>query len=161
MNRKLASILAITATLATFASAALAASSPIEIQIKMEKEVIAKADGKSRIEWVEDFTRPVSGDVFKKTLTFRNISDKSVKSSGPQANIPAEMIYMEGSASGKNVQFSLDGQSFASPEKLEIRLPNGAVAKAPVEAYRAVKWVTNSPIKPGEAGTVSFKMRVR
>ena len=73
--------------------------------------------------------------------------------------VPANMTYVDGSASGANteVTFSVDGgKTWGTPDKLQIKNADGTVRDALPKDYTNVRWVVKGTLKPGAKGTVTF-----
>ena len=73
--------------------------------------------------------------------------------------VPANMVYVMGSASGDNAEitFSVDGgKTFAAPEKLQVKNADGTLRDALPKDYTTIRWVIKGTLKPGAKGTVTF-----
>ena len=74
--------------------------------------------------------------------------------------VPEHTQYMQGTAfgPGTDIKFSLDGESFDVASEL---VANGAEEPANPGDYQAIQWAFSPELKPGEAGYVSFNVRLR
>jgi uncharacterized repeat protein (TIGR01451 family) len=73
--------------------------------------------------------------------------------------VPANMTYVEGSASGDNtnITFSVDGgKTWGTPDKLQIKNADGTVRDALPKDYTTIRWVVKGTLKPGAKGIVTF-----
>ena len=72
--------------------------------------------------------------------------------------VPEHMTYVSGSSfsPGAQVQFSLDGKTFGSPEQLSVK-DNGAARKARAEEYRHFRWTFQSSLQPGASAFARFR----
>ena len=106
----------------------------------------------------------VPGDELQYTVLFSNEGEVSVDAGTIVItdNIPQHTNYIEGSAfgSGTQIQFSVDGETFASSEELFIQ-QQGQRVLAGAKDYRAIRWNFNPSLEPGERGHVTFKVRLK
>jgi hypothetical protein len=75
--------------------------------------------------------------------------------------VPADLRYVAGTAVGPGSEalFSVDqGQRFGRPEELTVPSGNGAPRRADPADYTHVRFVLSSPLDPGAAGTVRFRV---
>jgi len=72
--------------------------------------------------------------------------------------VPAHMSYVSGSSfsPGAQVTFSLDKQTFGTPDQLTVA-ENGANRKARAEEYRFFHWTLQSPLQPGASAFARFR----
>ena len=73
--------------------------------------------------------------------------------------VPQHMEYVAGSATGEKAEitFSVDGgQSFNTPDKLQVKNPDGSTRTALPKEYNVVRWVLKGTLQPGAKGTVTF-----
>lgn len=81
--------------------------------------------------------------------------------------MPEGTAYVPGSAEGKDatVAFSIDGKNFREPEQIKYKVRdasgNETFHTATPEMYTHIQWKLGKPVPPGDAGTVSFKVKVR
>lgn len=138
----------------------------VVITITAEKEVREKGpDGKDRIKLVPA-KKVDPGDVLVYTLGYKNEGDEDAVKAEVLDPVPEGVVYVEGSAGGKDAGVLLSingGKSFEKPPiKIKEVGPDGKKIErpAPAEMVTHVKWVLAKPVKPGQGGQVSFKVRV-
>jgi len=104
-----------------------------------------------------------SGDVLRYTIVFDNTSSQDVAAGSVVITnpLPAETVYLEGSAMGMNtlITFSVDGQVFAPPADLVVG--QGAQARAATAAdYSAIRWAYQRLLPAGASSQVSFELLI-
>jgi len=72
--------------------------------------------------------------------------------------VPEHMHYVSGSvfSPGAQVQYSVDGKTFGSPEQLTVT-ENGAARKARAEEYKFFRWTFQAPLQPGASAFARFR----
>ncbi len=73
--------------------------------------------------------------------------------------VPANMVYVPGSASGdkSDITFSADGgKTWDTAEKLQVKNADGTLHVALPKDYTTIKWVLQGTLAPGAKGTVTF-----
>lgn len=103
------------------------------------------------------------GDVLRYTIVFENASAQDVAAGSVVITnpLPAETVYLEGSAMGEDtrITYSVDGEVFGAPETL--RVGEGAQARAATAAdYRAIRWAYESMLPAGVSSEVSFELLI-
>lgn len=94
------------------------------------------------------------------TNLFTNIGQEPADNITITNPVPSKMIYVDGSAEGKNssITFSVDkGKTFDVPEKLFVLGDDGKLRQAGATDFTDIRWQINSPLPPGETGSVSFR----
>ncbi len=140
--------------------------SELSLNITAQKEVMVKDEtGKIRIEWqMAEQTNP--GDILKFTVAYTNTGKVEARNSMIDDPVPAGTTYIAHSAEGKNaeISFSIDGKKFESPTMLtyKVKQADGSVVEhqAGPEMYTHIRWKLLTPVRPGESGSVSFKVKV-
>jgi uncharacterized repeat protein (TIGR01451 family) len=76
--------------------------------------------------------------------------------------VPKHMRYVGSSAfgPGSNIEFSLDGATFAAPEALTVAEADGSKRPARAEEYSHIRWVLPRPIGPSESLIVRYRAAV-
>ena len=105
----------------------------------------------------------VSGDVLRYTIVFENTSTQDVAAGSVAITnpLPAETVYLEGSAMGENtrITYSVDGQTFADPNGLLVG--EGAQARrATASDYRVIRWAYQPMLRAGASSQVSFELLI-
>jgi uncharacterized repeat protein (TIGR01451 family) len=106
----------------------------------------------------------VPGDELRYTIQFTNngsdvVDANSVVITNP---IPENTEYLDDTAfgSGTVIVYSLDGEAFAAPEALTV-MDQGVEVSASAKEYRAIRWIFEPELKPGESSHVSFNVRLK
>lgn len=136
-------------------------SDPIQASLA-RKKIITKAG----IETSENADVVKPGDVIEESVTYSNVSDKSISQFVAQLPVPSNTELIVNSLKPSAAFASIDGAQYAA-----IPLKRGA-AKAsksnnapavpvpvPISEYRYLRWAQNE-IKPGKSLTVSARFRV-
>ncbi len=76
--------------------------------------------------------------------------------------VPGNTTYVGGSAFGENtaITYSLDGKSFAAPDKLKVKTPEGERPALPAE-YTQIRWAYKGELAPGKTSEVGFRVRIK
>jgi len=158
MNRALLALTALGAlSLAAPASA-------LEAEQRVLKEVVVQqANGTTSKKYVNaDLVTP--GETVVYALVFRNDDVKPVDDIVLVMPVPAEVRYIEGSATNRlsSVEFSADGGgSFTAREGLSKRQPDGRVTAATTDDITHVRWKVARSVQPGETGQLWFRGTLR
>ncbi len=64
------------------------------------------------------------------------------------------------SAPAPNIEFSLDGSTFAAPEALVVAEADGSRRPARADEYSAIRWVLPRPMGPSESLIVRYRATV-
>lgn len=107
-----------------------------------------------------DLVKP--GEVVVFTSTFTNIGEETADEILVNNPVPENMVYTPFSARGEStvVNYSVDGSTFASPDRLVVVDNDGVERTARPEEYKEIQWVFDGELAPGESGQVSFKARL-
>lgn len=103
------------------------------------------------------------GAVVIYTTTFRNQGVKSASDIAITNPVPVHTAYVPGSAFGDNtvITYSIDGgKTFAAPEKLAVKTPDGGQRPALPTEYTHVHWVYKGALAPERTGSVGFRVIV-
>ena len=149
--------------LMTFSFASAAEDGIINFTNTVKKEVVTKNDKGEKVVTYIDPNLAIPGSTMKYTITFENISDKSVDGIVVNDPLPNNSKYVDGSAAGENTEitFSVDGENFSVPSQLKVKDSTGKIWTASTDAYTHIRWVYKKTLKPGETGLVSFKTKIR
>lgn len=92
------------------------------------------------------------------TTTATNNCQKAADKVSISNFVPAHMTYVPGSvfSPGAQVEFSLDGKTFGSPDQLTVT-ENGATRKARAEEYRFFRWTFTASLQPGSSAFARFR----
>lgn len=146
------------ATAAALLTHSTFAAEPLSATLEAHKIVVA--DGKERVVAASE-AKP--GDVLEYRATYKNISDKPLKSVMATLPVPATGVeYLVGSAIPTGVQASLDGAQFApAPLKRLVKLPDGKPQQqlVPAAEYRFLRWPLGD-LPAGASKVVSARVRV-
>ncbi len=129
----------------------------LEVQTTVQKEaVMTNEDGEQVTELVPAET-VVPGERVIYTITFRNTGEDPADDVVITNPISEELTYVLGSAfgPGMDLQFSVDGQSFAAADELTV-VEDGETRLATPEDYTHIRWVMQSDLSAGAQGTVRF-----
>jgi len=101
------------------------------------------------------------GDVVYYTVRIRNPAPVPARDVQVVQRIPANTIYVGGSASGPgaDVMFSVDGgQTFAPASALSVSDPEtGAVRRAETQDYTHIRWTLRNPLAPNSVALARFR----
>jgi uncharacterized repeat protein (TIGR01451 family) len=150
-------ILAIMTTLAT----GVLASEAVELRTQLIAEVRETLNAQDRTLYrLVPATRLSQGQVVYYTVRITNPTPVFANNVVVSQLVPANTLYMEGSASGPGaeIEFSVDGGvTFARPE--DLKLDDGT--RAPPERYTHVRWRLRNPLAPGAVALARFRATFR
>ena len=147
----------VTALVLLLASGIASSQGTLEVQTTVQKEaVMTNEDGEQVTELVPAET-VVPGERVIYTITFRNTGEDPADDVVITNPISEELTYVLGSAfgPGMDLQFSVDGQSFAAADELTV-VEDGETRLATPEDYTHIRWVMQSDLSAGAQGTVRF-----
>jgi uncharacterized repeat protein (TIGR01451 family) len=166
MNKKIFFVSLFMLLLLTASYAGAQKKSPIVLKSVVEVEVEVK-NKKGETEIVrKDVSKQsiIPGDTLVLTTFYSNTGDKSVTNIAIKNPVSANMVFISGSAEGKNtkIEFSVDkGKTYGLPAALRIKKQDGTERKATAADYTNVKWTLTTPLDPGVKGSVSFKAKLK
>ena len=141
-----------------------AAAGTVALKSAVEKEIqTTNAQGEKVLKRVE-VKKALPGEVLIYTVSYANNSGKPAEKVAINNPVPEHMVYVADSALSANatVTYSLDrGKSFAEPEQLKVRKPDGSERPAAAADYSDIRWVLKKPVQPGETGSVSFRAQLK
>ena len=141
------------------ATGALAEAGSIELRAKAEKRVLAQNPDGTAAELYVPAGKVVPGDVVAYTIEAKNISPENADRVVITDPIPAQMTYLDGTATdvGAQLLFSVDGGfRFDRPENLTVANEDGTRRPALASDYTHVRWVFAAPLAPAEQRSVRF-----
>lgn len=161
LNRTI--VLFFTVLLLAAASSVLAADPVVITSEALAEQKVTKPDGKLEIVRV-----PAGKIIPGGTIIFVNTISNNGASPAEKIAItnpiPAEMLYLDGSASGQGttISFSVDGgKKFELPEKLRIKQSDGSFRPATTADYTHLRWTLNNALAPKQTLQVEYRARVK
>ena len=139
------------------------AAGTVEFSNKAEVEVIMMKDGKKEIKRIPAKKVAPDGEVIY-TTTFKNTIDKTISNIVVTNPIPANMAYVNDSASGANtvITYSIDGgKSYDDSAKLIIKTTDGKVRPAQSADFSHIRWVYKGDLATGKSSEVGFRAKVK
>jgi len=156
-------LLTVTLTLLT-AFAAMSAQAQVRLDNTIKKvETFVNETGDVERRLV-DANSVVPGDELQYTVRFTNNGNEPVDAGTIVITdaIPAHTEYLDGTAfgAGTKIQFSVDGEMFATPADLSV-VKEGAELIVAAKDYRSIRWAFGPSLEPGDSGHVSFNVRLK
>jgi uncharacterized repeat protein (TIGR01451 family) len=107
-------------------------------------------------------TKVVPGDEVVWTIVASNVCTAPAGDVAITNPLPQHMRYVGSSAfgPGANIEFSVDGRTFAAPAALVVAEADGAQRPARADEYSAIRWVLPHPIGPSESLIVRYRATV-
>jgi len=104
----------------------------------------------------------VPGDEVVWTIVANNVCTAPAGDVAITNPLPEHMRYVGSSAfgPGSNIEFSLDGSTFAVPDALVVDEADGSRRRARADEYLAIRWVLPRPMGPRESLTVRYRATV-
>jgi uncharacterized repeat protein (TIGR01451 family) len=137
---------------------------PIEVRVIVERLVTEPLpNGREQRRFVPA-GRIQEDDEIYYTVRIRNATGETVTHVTVARPIPANTIYVAGSAVGPAavVTFSVDGGlTFASADALATRSPDGLERPASAADYTHIRWQLNYPLAPGATALARFRARLK
>lgn len=147
-------------------SRAAAEKPRIELKASCVRQVIHDLNGQKSVELVPA-TESASGDTLVYSTEYHNSGKSSAEKVTVVSPIPANTIYVDGSAGGENskILFSLNQGATYQPPPLTIKTRNTqgeeVTLPAPPELITHIKWIVQIPVKPGGRGITTYKVVVK
>lgn len=150
--------------LVALTSLAGAAHAQVRLENSIKKvETFVDEEGQVQRRLV-DAASVVPGDELQYVVRFVNEGEVAVDAGTIVITdaIPAHTEYLEGSAygSGTDIDFSLDGKSFAEAAELTIAMGDRQVPASAAQ-YNAIRWRFGPALEPGATSYVSFNVRLK
>lgn len=138
----------------------------IELKSVTEVEVVTtNAKGEREVKRIEAAAAKVTpGDTVIITTTYRNTGKKPAANVTITNPVPQHTEYVDKTAegAGSRIEFSVDrGKTYGAPDKLTVKDAKGKVRKAAPADYTDIRWMLGEQLKPGGAGSVSFRARIK
>lgn len=147
--------------LSIFTSQVMAA---IELKTEAEVEITVIDDkGKKKVKRTPA-ARVLPGTEVIYTITATNTGKQAAAKINVKDPVPKDMVYIDGSASGKNtsITFSVDGgKTYAKAKKLFIKNAKGKSVHATAKDYTDIRWTFQFDLKPKQKASVWFKAKVK
>ena len=104
----------------------------------------------------------VPGDEVIWTIVANNVCTTPAGDIAITNPVPDHMRYVGSSAfgPGANIEFSLDGNTFAVAEALVVAEADGSRRPARADEYSAIRWVLPRPMGPSESLIVRYRATV-
>ena len=151
-------------TAIAMAFAATIASAQVQLENTIKKVETFVNDSGAVERRLVDATSVVPGDELQYTVRFVNKGDLTVDAGTIVITdaIPASTEYVDGTAfgSGTDVMFSVDGVNFGTATDLKVR-KEGREMLAAAQDYSSIRWTFAPALQPGEAGHVTFNVRLK
>lgn len=140
-------------------------ASPLQLTITAQKEVRRGGEGVSEVDLISA-DRSGSGDVLRYSIGWRNTGTTPLAGAEIIDPVPAQTLFLDEVPVIRTamLMFSDDGGRTyqAPPLRREVKTASGATTiEVPPASYTHVKWFFPQVIPPGEAGTFSFRVKVR
>lgn len=127
-----------------------------------QEHIVTDADGRRRVQRIPASSVTSGGEVvYEVGYSNTGTQPLQVIITNP---LPADLVYQSYAARsvGAQLEVSVDGgRSFGVLDQLRIAGGDGTAWPASARDITHVRWKTARPIKPGEAGFVSLRARVR
>ena len=136
------------------------------IELKTEAEVeitIIDDKGKKKVKRIPA-TRVLPGTEVIYTITATNTGKQAAAKINIKDPIPKDMVYLDGSASGKNtsITFSVNGgKTYAKEKELFVKDSKGNSVRASAKDYTNIRWSFQFDLKPEQKASVWFKAKVK
>jgi uncharacterized repeat protein (TIGR01451 family) len=140
MHRSIRSSLALACVLAAFAAVPTTARAAGDVTVELTANRVTKSQGRDVLAPAEA-ARP--GDVIQYKALYKNGGKTEARGFAATLPIPRGTHYVQGTASPKRVEASLDGRTFAPiPLTRKVRLPDGRTVTrdVPASEYVALRW---------------------
>ena len=93
------------------------------------------------------------------TTTFKNISTRPAANIVINNPVPANTTLVAGSVYGANtdISYSVDGKTFATPDKLKVKGKDGKEVTATATDYTAIRWTYKGELAAGKTADAGFR----
>jgi uncharacterized repeat protein (TIGR01451 family) len=148
--------------LATSAHAAPAEPGTIRVQSLAEQEIEVKLPNGKTEKKRQPVAKAVPGSEVIYTTRFTNQGKQPAGNIAITNPVPDNTAYVGGSAFGANtaITYSLDGKTYATPDKLAVTTPEGQRPALPAE-YSHIRWTYQGDLPVGKTGEVGFRVQVK
>jgi uncharacterized repeat protein (TIGR01451 family) len=97
------------------------------------------------------------------TTTFKNVGSKPAGNIVINNPVPANTTLVSGSVIGANadITYSVDGNTFATPDKLKVKGKDGKDVTATTADYTAIRWTYKGDLAAGKTGEAGFRAVIK
>lgn len=127
-----------------------------------EVEVTDKAGKKSLRREVLKKALPGQDVIY--VITYRNTGKAPAARVVVSNPLPAELVFLPGSAEGAGARFELSvdgGSSWGDLSRLQVPGADGQPRPARAEDVTHLRWTLEAPVKAGASGRVSYRARLK
>lgn len=155
-----------TLTTLVISSALLLSSLSAAAEVTLKNEVFKVVNKKNEkgeiIEVWQQADNMLPGDMAGYKITFTNNGDQPAADIVINNAVPEHTTYKANSAQGDNtkIEFSVDGKSFASSDKLTVT-KDGKKVNAKATEYKHLRWLLTNPLAAGSQGTVQYIVTIK
>ena len=131
----------------------------IELKNIAEIEIETK-DAQGKVERKRaPVAKAVPGTEVFYTTTFKNIGTRPAANIIINNPVPANTTLVAGSVYGDNtdISYSVDGKTFATPDKLKVKGKDGKEVAATATDYTAIRWTYKGELPPSKAEVAGFR----
>lgn len=131
----------------------------IELKNIAEIEIETK-DAQGKIERKRaPVAKAVPGTEVIYTTTFKNIGTRPAANIVINNPVPANTTLVAGSVYGANtdISYSVDGKTFATPDKLKVKGKDGKEVTATATDYTAIRWTYKGDLAAGKTADAGFR----
>lgn len=155
----------LTAALLFAASAHAAPAEPgtIKVQSLAEQEIEVKLPNGKTEKKRQPVAKAVPGSEVIYTTRFTNQGKQPAGNIAITNPVPENTAYVGGSAFGANtaITYSLDGKTYATPDKLTVTTPEGTPRPALPAEYSHIRWTYQGDLPVGKTGEVGFRVQIK
>jgi uncharacterized repeat protein (TIGR01451 family) len=147
---------------ATTALAQTADRGCIELKTVAEVQEVYVDDRGNTATRLVPAAKVVPGDEVVWTIVANNVCTAPAGDVAITNPVPQHMRYVGSSAFGPGAEivFSVDGNTFATPEALVVAEADGSRRQARADEYSAIRWVLPRPMGPSESLMVRYRATV-
>lgn len=164
MNRLMTRLLSPLLLGALLSAPVAAQAAGLELKSEAFQDVTVKGkDGKVQKKR-QTVATAVPGTEIIYVISYRNAGTQPASNVVINNPVPAEMVYVAGSAegAGTRTEVSVDGaKQFGAIEALQVKGTDGKPRSARGEDVTHVRWTVLGAIAPGKSGSVSYRAIVR
>ena len=135
----------------------------IELKNVAEIEIETK-DAQGKVERKRaPVAKAIPGTEVIYTTTFKNVGTKPAGNIVINNPVPANTTLVAGSVFGGNmdITYSLDGKTFATPDKLKVKDKDGKEVTATAADYTAIRWAYKGELAAGKVETAGFRSVIK
>ncbi len=143
---------------------AAASASALTASQTVEREVVVKNPDGTQTVKRQPADKVIPGEKVVYSLHYYNEQEKPAENIVLVMPIPEQIKYIDGSAERADVktEYSVDGgKTFATRDKLMVRLADGRLVPARAEDITSIRWTVEKPVAPKEKGVLLFAGRLK